>query len=363
MPVDRNAVGNTGCCTCGAPPPPATCGPSTCGSGCAGIFMPGIMIVNDAFGTLNLTWDPGSSSWSGCRIITGVTVVTGCTATGCLPYTTGGGTLCETYKLTCNPWTIARTFGYLSWLDQCTPQANHFDYVASTCSGTIPCTPVPSAFCSGNPIQQSNSCTSRASGWTPTSCYPFSWSGTLTTTPGCALPDPISGLSISITGQSGSGGSNCVSCSACSFGVPNILYISDSTNTNVPATWNGSVWVTGILGAPSSGFCTTCPAGNPGCGPVTCTPAILYSISCGATNILNITRRWYSLNVNYCTIGGPSQYISSTCNPSGGYGGYNNASSTANVTITCGSISGSVSLTSSYGGLTDPAAGTVSFTQ
>ena len=197
MPVDSNAVGNAGCCNCGAPPPllcspiPGTC--SLCGSS----SLPGSIALTDGFGTTNLIWDRTSSAYLTCVTANTGNCITGCDAS-CLGYTIGGGTIAIAYKLTCAPWTLTRTFGFVSWLDQCTPQADNLAYCPSVCSGNSVSYPVICAR-TGLPIQPSNSCSDHINSFAPTSCNPFSYSGTFVAAGGCPMTNPSGSMAVSLS--------------------------------------------------------------------------------------------------------------------------------------------------------------------
>ncbi len=155
---------------------------------------------------------------------------------------------------------------------------------------------------------------------------------------------------------------NCnVVCVTCGFPyIPPILSISDAVGGPYEATWNSSLylWVTSRLCSASSTSPTAkCTSGTAACnsGAHAAGALYTYSIGCTSANRLTLNRYWYELT---CT--SPNfQYSPCSCNP-GGSQGY---SSSGSVSVTCGSVSWSGTLTHVSGNLADPVGGTVSFTQ
>lgn len=147
-------------------------------------------------------------------------------------------------------------------------------------------------------------------------------------------------------------------CFTCLDAISQTMTIVDNLGTHT-ATWNGSVWATPILAANSTSPCVVCSGGNVSCGGGSCAPAYNYSVLCQFADTIYVTRLWFEVTaIAACTP--VNQYLSATCNPSGGYGGFSAAGSVSgNISVTCGAISWTGTLTDQSVNTPDPVGGSV----
>ena len=153
------------------------------------------------------------------------------------------------------------------------------------------------------------------------------------------------------------GSCNCgppgVTCVTCTGTIPSTLSITDVLGTYT-ATWNStlSLWITPRLCSVSSTSPTAkCTSGTGACngGAHAAGALYTYSIGCTSSGHMTLNRYWYELT---CLL--PSyQYSPCNCSP----GGPQAYSSSGSVSVTCGSISWSGTLTKVSGNLSDPVGG------
>jgi hypothetical protein len=164
---------------------------------------------------------------------------------------------------------------------------------------------------------------------------------------------------------------NYVCNSCCSpLPAPRTLSITDVRGSHV-ATWNATLnhWATpttnGTWSAPTYlcsdnvSYIARCTYGMNDCNVIVDSGPCpyYYIIFCTGANKFQITRTWYELNC------GGTLYMYQVCNCAVNLAGNVESSSTGNISVTCGSISWSGTLTYAGGHLADPVGGTVSFSQ
>ncbi len=155
---------------------------------------------------------------------------------------------------------------------------------------------------------------------------------------------------------------NCLTCSGTGYTIPTTLTVTDSQGSYT-ATWNGSTyWATPALCSPSVSPIALCTSGVAACNPNTQSGQAIYYyyISCVSAGEMAIFRQYYYLGPpeSSCTPG--YQYCPCSCNPGVASFAESHASP---ISVTCGSIAWSGTLTPPSAPLPDPVGGTVSFSQ
>ncbi len=159
-----------------------------------------------------------------------------------------------------------------------------------------------------------------------------------------------------------------VLCSSCTpLDMPGTLYVSDTSNTSIPATWNSSYssWFTPYLSTSVPSQCAACTGGISASPCGSGDACYFYRIRCSSANYIYVLRCYCVTIVTGCS---GYQYVPYSCAPSGVLGctyyySYYYSGSKYSP-INCASILWSGSMNMDTGTIIhDPMSGTVTVSQ